>query len=80
VPDRYRAAADVVGPPPPDRERILVELRDRTVLAPSARTSGGNASFTTGQVPSMKSTRVAGAALMNRSGTGAGAARKDHCQ
>jgi hypothetical protein len=46
----------------------------------SVRTSAGNASFTTGHVSSMKSTRLAGAALMNCSGTGSGAARKDHCQ
>ena len=33
VPDRHWAAANVVGPLPPYRERIVVEGRDRTALA-----------------------------------------------
>src|SRR5258708_16615085 len=46
----------------------------------SPRTSVGKASFTSDHVLSMKSTRLAGAALMNCSGAGSGAARKDHCR
>src|SRR5690242_5758392 len=42
VPDRNRLAADVVGPLPPDRQRVLVDWRDRTSLAPEEQHRAGD--------------------------------------
>src|SRR5262245_43338705 len=42
VTDWYRAAANVVGPLPPYRERIVAQVRDRTALAPQEEDRAGD--------------------------------------